>query len=329
MSKTAIHNGYRWNVVEEGEKYITLEGAGYTKRALKEDVILEEPETEELATEQTPSSEVITDAPEDTLSSEAPDKDLIDETTMEQQKAAEKKRLADIAAAKAAEEKAKADKLALTKSALEEESGWDPYAEYKVAVDSLKLSDVKDENEKRMKGALKSLRERVSNILSELDDVLEEDISKIEEEGEGAGAGTTTAAVENFNARINLGLSTPERRKETYSNLEEAIVLPSVLNEGVMGGYNLNRHLICDKIESRHCALNEAEGCTIKEARKARVAALGERATLAQCAKYISENEYSCSEGKYVPRVNKLDENAILKEMRALAGRAIRKIKNI
>jgi hypothetical protein len=88
MSKTAIHNGYRWNVVEEGEKYITLEGAGYTKRALKEDVILEEPETEELATEQTPSSEVITDAPEDTLSSEAPDKDLIDETTMEQQKAA-------------------------------------------------------------------------------------------------------------------------------------------------------------------------------------------------------------------------------------------------
>lgn len=75
MKRNAIYRGHKYNVVNEDDSFVTLEGFGYKKRIHKEEVLFEEEPVEDLL-DQIPDKEIITDTPEDTLPNEYPDKSL-------------------------------------------------------------------------------------------------------------------------------------------------------------------------------------------------------------------------------------------------------------
>jgi hypothetical protein len=75
MNKKASYRGQLFEVIDQDEIYVTLEGWGYKKRVLKDDILFEE-EPEDDLPEEYPDREIVTDAPEDTLPNEIPDRSL-------------------------------------------------------------------------------------------------------------------------------------------------------------------------------------------------------------------------------------------------------------
>jgi hypothetical protein len=140
--------------------------------------------------------------------------------------------------------------------------------------------------------------------------------------GPGVADGTTNQAI---NATQGIA-PVYSRIGTTKSRLNEMfkVDVPLVLNESAP---NLNRHLIAEKIENQIDPLNESEGCSMCDRNSARKKAIGPYATLKECAKFLSENFYSCSTKKYEHRQKPLDENLILEQMKKLSNQLLRKIK--
>jgi len=98
-----------------------------------------------------------------------------------------------------------------------------------------------------------------------------------------------------------------------------------ILNEG-RGQSALNRHWLADKVEESIDPLTESE-CSTFQRRKARRNAIGNNATLRECACFIAENKFSCDEGKYVPREKPLQDDVVLESLKKHNSKLMRRFR--
>jgi hypothetical protein len=194
----------------------------------------------------------------------------------------------------------------------------DPTGEYETSYESF-VDQVKD-----IPGVTKTNIDAI-HIDDEEDVFTEEGVASVA--GAGCADGTVNPAVNatqgiaGYPSRLGVGL------QKRIEKLEESLFkAPEFqLNESLAA--NINRHLIADRIEDKYEPLNEAEGCSKTARLNERRKAIGRNATLAQCAKYIAENQYCCQEGCYKPRANKLDEAKLFNELKLESNRLLRRVR--
>lgn len=176
--KKAKFRGQTLNVIDEDEKYVTLEGYGYRRRHLKEDVVIEE-SPEDTITSVPPEETLPQTAPEVPLQNEIPDSGFkpIEESS--------EKEIAMLTAKRAdlAQKVAKLDEIiAKGKGELAKQVKTDvsmnPSSVAKMEETSTTPVDIKSKNDKNMKSSLHGLRKSFRLALNEIDDILEENVDE-------------------------------------------------------------------------------------------------------------------------------------------------------
>jgi hypothetical protein len=361
MSKRAFYRNQMFNITEENETHVTLEGYGFKKKVTKEEVIYEDDPQDDLVSEE-PVKEFKENVPNDVFEEEPVDKGIITEGPEMQQLAAlqgkEAKLLADlaklrgdIATMKTKASKSQEKELDVTNNSMMQEEKdpvttmpskeWEPYDRNGVNVDSETHADTISTNKKTVGDALQSFKIGLKKMLEDLDDVVSEDKEEIMTEdgeggGEGATEGVTTDHIAGFMGRTGLGLQRKPRRKELCKNVPGICESYFKIDDSNIviteGSYypTLNRHTIFEKLEKHIDGkyLNESS-CSYHVRRKALKEKLKPTATIKECASFLAENKFSCDTGSYVPREEKLNAESLYETMNKLHNSMMRKIKKV
>lgn len=186
MAKKAIYRGSTFNVVNEDETYVTLEGLGYKKRHLKDEVVfLEEPKDEII--DEYPEEPLHNEIQPEELPSEREDKGFIKEeeiisteiARLQSQKAdlMNKEAALNTKLAKAKERAAKEKESMMEddKETTMSNDEWNKYDEFNVDVDPESHEETRDENHSRFNDSIVSIKEKIHSILEELDGVISKD----------------------------------------------------------------------------------------------------------------------------------------------------------